>query len=134
MNTQRFLTYAAAAGGLAWFGKLAVLAATDGAESAAVATLYISGLCLLAIGSIGVVLLLLERRSRWLRIAGAAIAPFAWVAIFSLLDSTLVPLTKDHVPEWAKVEAGVFTAAVISVSLAGWALRRVPAARVPATR
>jgi hypothetical protein len=129
MNTQRLLTYAAAAGGLAWFGKLAVLAATDGAESAAVATLYISGLCLTTIGSIGIVLLLLERRSRWLRVAGAAVAPFAWLAIFLLLDSTLVPLTKDHVPEWAKVEAGVFTAAVISLSVATWAVRRVPAAR-----
>ena len=107
MNTQRFLTYAAVAGGLAWLCKLVVLAATDGAESAAVATFYISGLCLLAIGSTGIGLRLLERRPRWLRVIGAALAPVAFLAIFSLLDSTLVPLTKDHVPAWAEVEAGV---------------------------
>jgi hypothetical protein len=134
MKTPRFLTYAAAAGGLAWLCKLAVLAATDGAESAAVATLYFSGLCLTTIGSIGIVLRLLERRPRWLCAVGAAIAPFAWLAIFSLLDSTLVPVTKDHVPEWAKVEAGVFTAAVLSLSVATWALRRVPAPRAQPAR
>ncbi len=46
MHTQRFLTYAAVAGGLAWLAKVVVLAATDGAESAAVGTLYFTGLCL----------------------------------------------------------------------------------------
>lgn len=134
MNPQRFLTYAAVAGGLAWLCKLVVLAATDGAESAAVATFYISGLSLLAIGSIGIVLRLLERRPRWLRIIGAVLAPVAFLAIFSLLDSTLVPLTREHVPEWAKVEAGVFTAAVIWLAVATWALRRVPAPRTQTAR
>ena len=134
MNTQRFLTYAAVAGGLAWLCKLVVLAATGGAESAAVATCYFSGLCLLAIGSIGIVLRLLERRPRWLRAIGAALAPFAFLAIFSLLDSTLVPLTKDHVPEWAKVEAGVFTAAALWLAAAAWALRRGAAPRTQAAR
>ena len=119
MNTQRMLTSAAVAGGLAWFTKLAVLAATDGAESAAVATFYVSGLVLLAIGSIGIALHHLKGRARWL----CLVAPFAFLAIFSLLDSTLVPLTDDHVPKWAKVEAGVFTAAVIWLGAAIWTLR-----------
>lgn len=124
MNIQRVLTYAAVAGGFAWLAKLVVLAGTDGAESAAVATLYFSGLCLLAIGSIGIVLGLLERLALWLRGIGAALAPFAFLAIFSLLDSTLVPLTKAHVPAWAEVEAGVFTAALIWLAAGVWTLRR----------
>jgi hypothetical protein len=134
MNSQRFLTYVAVVGSAAWFCKLVVLAATDGAESAAVATLYIAGLCLLAIGSIGIVLRLLERRPRWLRAGCAALAPVAFIAIFLLLDGTLVPVTRDHVPEWAKVEAGVFTAAVIWLAFSTWALRRVPAARTQTAR
>jgi len=134
MNTQRFLTYAAVAGGLTWLTKLVVLAATDGAESAAVATCYVSGLCLLAVGSSGIALRLLERRPRWLRVGGALVAPFAFLIIFLFLDGVLVPPTRDHVPNWAEVEAGVFTAAVIWLAAGTWALRRGPGARTQLAR
>jgi hypothetical protein len=129
MNIQRLLTYAAVAGGLAWLCKLVVLAATDGEESAGVATFYILGLSLLTIGSIGIALRLLTGRPRWLRVIGALLAPFAFLALFSLLDSTLVPLTDEHVPKWAEVEAGVFTAAVLGLVAGFWALRPGPALR-----
>ncbi len=134
MNTQRFLTYAALAGGLVWLGKLAVLAATDGAESALVGTLYFSGLCLLALGSIGIALKLLECRPRWLRVSGAVLAPFAFLIIFLFLDGVLVPPTRDHVPNRAEVEAGVFTAAVIWLAAGTWALRPGPKGRTQLAR
>jgi len=134
MNTQRFLTYVAVAGGLAWLAKLVVLAATDGAESGAVATFYISGLSLLAIGSIGIMLRLLERRPRWLRVIGGVLAPFAFLSIFLFLDELLVPPTREHVPNWAEVEAGVFTAAVIWLAAGVWALRRGPAGQTRLAR
>lgn len=129
MNTQRFLTYAAVAGGLVWLGKLAVLAATDGAESAVVGTLYFLGLSLLAIGSIGIALRLLQRRPRWLRVVGSVVAPFAFLVIFLFLDSVLVPPTRDRLPNWAEVEAGVFTAAVTWLAAGIWAVRGGPANR-----
>ncbi len=128
MHTQRFLTYAAVAGGLAWLAKVVVLAATDGAESAASAR-STSRASASPIGSIGIVLRLLEHRPRWLRVTGAALAPFAFIVIFLALDGVLVPLTRDHVPDWAEVEAGVFTAAVLGLTAGTWALRSTSALR-----
>jgi hypothetical protein len=127
MNTQRVLTYAAVAGGLAWLCKLT--AASIDMDSPVVAFFFVLGLTLLPIGSIGLALRFLEHRPRWLRLAGVALAPFAFLAIFSFLDSTLVPLTEDHVREWAKAEAGVGTAAVLWLATGVWALRRAPAGR-----
>ncbi|MBA2461432.1 MAG: hypothetical protein H0V45_06670 [Actinobacteria bacterium] len=126
MTTQRFITIAAGAavaGGVAWLIKLAVLAATDGAESLAVATLYGSGLLLLAVGSIGIALRLLERRPLWLRIASGVLAPVVFFAAFLFLDSLLVPLTEEHVADWAKAEAGVLATALIWLAAGAWALR-----------
>lgn len=132
MNTQRFLTYVAVAGGLAWFCKFAT--ASIDMDSPVVAFFFILGLTLLPIGSIGIALRLLEHRPRWLRLVGAALAPVAFLGIFSLLDSTLVPLTEDHVREWAKAEAGVVTAAVIWLTAGVWTLRRGSAGRTHMAR
>lgn len=132
MNTQRVLTYAAVAGGLAWLCKLAT--ASIDMDSPVVAFFFVLGLTLLPIGSIGIALRLLEHRPRWLRLVGAVLAPVAFLAIFSFLDSTLVPLTEDHVREWAKAEAGVGTAAVLWLAAGAWALRRGPAGRTQLAR
>lgn len=134
MNTQRLLTYIAVAGGLAWVAKLVVLAATDGAESIAVAALYISGLSLLAIGSIGIVLRLLERRPRWLRVVGAVLAPPAFLIVFLIIDGVLVPPTRDHLPNWAAVEAAIVVTAVTWLAAASWALRRDTASAAQPSR
>jgi hypothetical protein len=121
MNLQRLLTYAAVAGGLAWLCKL--VAASIDMNSPVVAVFFVLGLILLPIGSIGIALRLLQDRPAWLRAAGGVLAPFAFLAIFSLLDGTLVPATEDHVREWAKAEAGVFAAAVIWLAAGLWSLR-----------
>jgi len=80
------------------------------------------------------VLRLLERRPRWLRVAGAVLAPLGFVAISLFLDGLLVPPTRDRLPEWAEVEAGVFTAAVIWLAAGAWTLRRGPAGRTQPAR
>ncbi len=132
MNTQRVLAYAAVAGGLAWLCKLTT--ASIDMDSPVVAVFFVLGLTLLPIGSIGVALRLLAHRPRWLRLAGAVLAPFVFLAIFLFLDSTLVPLTEDHVREWAKAEAGVLTAALLWLAAGVWALRREPAGRTQLAR
>lgn len=136
MTTQRLVTVAtgaAVAGAVAWIAKLAVLAATDGAESTAVATLYVAGLILLAVGSIGIVLQLLDRRPFWLRVVTGVLAPAAFIVVFLFLDGVLVPLTEDHVADWAKAEAGVLAAAVIWLAAGTWALRSTRGASPRAT-
>ena len=122
MNTQRFLTYTAVAGGLSWLCKL--VAASIDMHSPVVGFFFVLGLSLLTIGSAGIALNLLERHGRGIRLLGALLAPPVFLAIFSLLDSTLVPLTEDHVREWAKAEAGVLVAAVLWLAAGVWALRR----------
>ena len=115
------------AGALAWLCKL--VAASIDMHSPVVGFFYILGLTLLTIGSAGIALSLLDGRGRALRLLGAVLAPPVFLAIFLLLDSTLVPLTEDHVREWAKAEAGVLTAAVLSLAVAMWALRRAGTSR-----
>ena len=122
MKTQRFLTYAAVAGALAWLCKL--VAASIDMHSPVVGFFFILGLTLLTIGSAGIALNVLESRGRGVRLVGALLAPPVFLAIFSLLDGTLVPLTEDHVREWAKAEAGVLAAAVLWLAAGVWALRR----------
>ncbi|MBA3401375.1 MAG: hypothetical protein H0U05_05225 [Actinobacteria bacterium] len=126
MTTQRFITVGsgiAIAGGVAFLVKLAVLAATNGAESIAVATFYLLGVVLCAVGSVGVALRLLQRFPRALRIIGAVVSPLAFFATFLLLDGVLVPPTREHLPNWAEVEAGVFLTALIWLAAGAWALR-----------
>jgi len=113
----------AVAGGVAFFVKLAVLAATDGAESIAVATFYFLGIGLCAVGSVGIALRLLRRFPRALRIVGVVLSPVAFFATFLFLDSIAVPPTREHVPNWAEVEAGVFLTALIWLGAGAWALR-----------
>jgi hypothetical protein len=109
-----------------------VLAATDGAESIAVATFYFLGVGLCAVGSVGVTLRLLQRFPRALRILGALLSPLAFFATFLALDAVAVPPTREHVPSWAEVEAGVFLTALIWLAAGAWTLRseRGSAARV----
>jgi hypothetical protein len=136
MTTQRWITIGSAtaiAGGMAFLVKLAVLAATDGAESIAVATFYFLGNGLCALGSIGVALRLLQRRALPIRIGGAMVAPIAFAITFLWLDSVVVPLTREHVPAWAEVEGGVFLTALIWLAAGTWALRTRGAA-MPATQ
>lgn len=126
MTTQRWITLgagAAVAGGVAFLAKLAVLAATDGAESIAVATFYFLAIGLCAVGSVGIALRLLQRFPRALRIVGVVLSPVAFFATFLLLDSVAVPPTREHVPNWAEVEAGVFLTALIWLAAGAWALR-----------
>ena len=132
MTNHRFTTLAcgaAVAGALALLAKLAVLAATDGAESTAVAVFYFLGIGLLAVGTAGIALRLLERRPRVLRILAALASPFVFFAAFLALDSILVPLLRESVPEWAEAEPGVFATAVIWLAAGAWALRSREAGR-----
>ena len=132
MTNQRFTTIAAGAavaGALALLAKLAVLAATDGAESTPVALLYLVGLGLLALGTAGIALRLLERGPRVLRILAALVSPLLFFAAFLALDSLLVPLFGEQVPEWAQAEPGVFATAVLWLAAGAWALRPREAGR-----
>ncbi len=134
MTTQRWITLgagAAIAGGVAFLAKLAVLAATDGAESIGVATFYFLGIGLCAVGSVGIALRLLQRFPRVLRVVGVVLSPVAFFATFLFLDSIAVPPTREHVPNWAEVEAGVFLTALIWLAAGAWALKpeRGPAAQ-----
>ena len=126
MTNQRFITLAAGAavaGGLVLLAKLAVLAATDGAESTPVAVLYLLGVGLLALGTAGIALRLLARRPRALRMLAALISPLLFFTVFLALDGLLVPLLGERVPEWAEAEPGVFATALIWLAAGAWALR-----------
>lgn len=135
MTTERWIAIgsgAAVAGAFAFLAKLAVLAATDGQESVPVATLYFLGIAFCAVGSSGIALRLLRRQRNAVRVAAVILSPLAFFGTFLSLDSTLVPLTRDHLPKWAEVEAGVFVTALIWLTAGAWALRTSPKGPQPA--
>jgi hypothetical protein len=125
MHTWRPTTILAAvavAGGLAFLAKLVAAAATDGAESVVVGSFYLLGVLLCAVGSPGIALRLLQGRHVVLRVVLTALAPLVFVASFLLLNSIAVPLTEDHVPNWARDEGGVFFTALIWLAAGLWAV------------
>src|SRR5687767_15790600 len=95
MTRQRYIGMAAAAaalGAAAWITKVAVLAATDGDDSAVVGVLYVTGVLLLLAGSTWVGVKLAGDRPLPLVIALGALGP---ILFFVTYDGILDPIGKS---------------------------------------
>ena len=123
MTRQRYIGMAAAAaalGAAAWITKVAVLAATDGDDSAVVGALYLTGILLLALGSTWVGVRLAGDRPLPVAIALAALCP---IVFFLTYDGILDPIGKAVAGSgWFEDEAGILLAGLVwlAASLPAW--------------
>jgi hypothetical protein len=122
MTRQRFISTASAAcalGGAAWVTKVAVLAATDGDDSALVGALYLSGVLLMLLGSTWIGVRVAGRRPLPLAIALAAISPLLVFVSYALID----PVAKAAAGSgWFEDEAGILATGLVwlAASLPAW--------------
>lgn len=122
MNNNRWITItaiAAAAGGIAWLSKLAVIAATDGrvTDTGAAAVFFLLGAVLLAGGAGCVTLRLLRRQSRWTTVAALLSAPIVFFASFALLDSVAKAVVGDAGPAWLEDEVGILATGAVWLAI-----------------
>lgn len=117
-----------AAGGLSWLAKMAVIAATDGAEQGtgdALASLfYLGGVALMAAGLATVAVALTAGRHVALRavagIAGVVSFFFAYVAI----DGAAKTVSGDAGPTWFHDEVGILATGAIMAATGLLLVRR----------
>ena len=132
MTRQRFVRTAsavAALGGAAWGTKVAVLAATDGADSLVVALLYMTGFLGITLGSAWIGVRLAGRRHLVLVVALGALGPLlAFVAYDAVIDPIAKSLLGDAGPAWFEDEAGILVAGLVWVagSLPVWLAGSAP--------
>ena len=134
MTRQRFITITsavAALGGAAWVTKVAVLAATDGDDTALIAFLYLAGALGITLGSTWVGVRLARERPLPVVVLLAALCPIvAYVSYSMLID----PLAKAAAGDgWFDDEAGILATGLlwIATSVPAWlgTTLREPAAR-----
>jgi hypothetical protein len=117
----RIATAALIAGAITWLVKLAVIVATDGAESgvgdSATAVLFVLGFVLLLGGSTAVGLWLTRGRGAAVRIVAALLAPIAFFVSMNLLDPVGEALVGDLGPDYVREEFGIPLAAVLWFAL-----------------
>ena len=139
MTRQRFVQVAAAtaaAGGAAWVTKVAVLAATDGDDSALVSALWVAGVLLMTFGATWIGVRLAGRRP--LPVVVAFAVPCLLLP-FVTFDAVIDPLAKsalgDAGPAWFEDEAGILATGLIwlAASLPAW-LATTPASATPSAR
>jgi hypothetical protein len=141
MTRQRFIKTAAgtaALGGAAWVTKVAVLAATDGDDSALVSALWLVGFFGMTFGASWIGVRLAGDRPLPLVIGLAALCV---LVPFMTYDAIIDPLAKaalgDGGPAWFEDEAGILATGLIwlAVSLPAWLSRAsaVPDEPAPAS-
>ena len=126
MTRQRYIGAAAAAaalGGAAWITKVAVLAATDGDDSALVSALWVVGVLLMTFGATWVGVRLAGDRPLPVVIALAApcvLLPF--MTFEAVLDPLAEAAVGDSGPAWFAEESGILATGVLwlAASLPAW--------------
>jgi hypothetical protein len=132
MTRQRFIGMAAAAaalGAAAWISKVAVLAATDGDDSAVVGVLYVTGVLLMLAGSTWVGVKLAGDRPLPVVIALGALGPILFLITYGAI---LDPLGKSIAGSgWFEDEAGILLTGLVwlAASLPAWLATTTPSPR-----
>lgn len=122
MTRQRYIEVAAAAaalGGAAWVTKVAVLAATDGADALVPSVLFVSGVVLMLAGASWVGVRVAGSRATWIAVMLGALSPLLVLVSFGLLD----PIGKAAVGGgWFEDEAAILMTGLLwlAVSLPAW--------------
>ena len=110
-----------AAGGLAWLAKMAVIAATDGAEDGAADTItsifYLSGVLLMAAGLAGIAVALTAGRPLVVRIVAGVVGFISWAVIYALIESIAKAIAGDAGPEWFPEEVGILATGAVLMTV-----------------
>jgi hypothetical protein len=106
-----------AAGGFAWLTKMAVIAATDGAEagtgSAAASVFYLLGVALMPAGLAGVAVALAAGRHLVLRVVAGIAGFLSFFASYAVLESIAQAIVGDTDPTWLGDEVGILLTGVV---------------------
>lgn len=106
-----------AAGGLAWLAKMAVIVATDGAEtgtgSAAAAVFFLLGVALMPVGLAGVGAALAAGRHPLLRVVAGIAGFLSAFVCYSVLEGIAQSLVGDTDPTWIGEEIGILVTGVV---------------------
>jgi hypothetical protein len=100
-----------AAGGLAWLAKMAVIAATDGAEggtgSAVASVFYLLGVGLMPVGLAGVAVALAAGRHLVLRVVAGIAGFLSFFVSYVVLEGIAKAIVGDTGPTWLGDEVGI---------------------------
>lgn len=139
MTRQRYIGAAAAVaalGGAAWITKVAVLAATDGDDSALVSALWTAGILLMTFGATWIGVRLAGDRPLPVVIALAVpcvLLPF--MTFEAVIDPLAEAAVGDLGPSWFAEESGILATGLVwlAASLPAW-LARTTASATPSAR
>jgi hypothetical protein len=129
-DTSKLLTPAAlvlAAGGFCWTTKIAVIAATDGADSGfpdlLTAVLWTAGALLMAAGTAAVLVAALHRRHVVLRVLGGLVGPVLWAVTYFAIEGIAQGAAGDAGPSWLHDEVGILCTGVALMTAGLWMAR-----------
>jgi hypothetical protein len=126
MTRQRYIQVAAATtalGGAAWVTKVAVLAATDGADSGLIGLLWLVGFFGMTLGASWIgVRLAGDRHIVVAVLLGVLTALLPFMTYDNIVDPLAESVVGDAGPAWFAEEAGILAAGVIwlAASLPAW--------------
>ena len=113
---QRF-SIVLAAGGLAWLAKMAVIAASDGADagtsSAAASVFYLLGVALMPAGLAGVAVALAAGRHLVLRVVAGIAGFLSFFVSYVVLEGIAQSLVGDTGPTWLGDEVGILVTGIV---------------------
>jgi hypothetical protein len=110
-----------AAGGFCWVTKFVVIAATDGATSGLADTVtgvfYLTAVALMALGTAGVAVALLDGRHPLMRAAGAIGGLVAWWATYVGIEWVAQAATGTTNPVWIGEEIGIVATGAVLLTV-----------------
>lgn len=116
-----------AAGGFSWTTKIAVIAATDGANDgipdAVTAILWTAGALLMAAGAAATIVAALHRRHVALRIVGGLVGPVVWAVTYLVIEGIAQGAAGDAGPAWLHDEIGILCTGVALMATGLWFAR-----------
>jgi hypothetical protein len=126
MDRRRWTTIsglAALAGGLAWIAKLAVIVATDGAQTdtGAAGVAFLLGAVLLCVGAATAALAATHGRPKLAVISAVVLSPVALAVTFVAIQTVVVTAAANVEPDYLRAEAGVLVTALLATA---WGLGR----------
>lgn len=124
-----------AAGGFSWTTKIAVIAATDGANEGIPDTmtgvLWTAGALLMSVGTAAVLVAALHRRHVILRILGGLVGPVLWAVTYFAIEAVAQGVVGNAGPSWLNNEIGILCTGLALMGSGLWLARpRVPAGQL----